>query len=759
MSFFKAFQDNNDQLNAPRHKGFGKIGLDCAGRLLPGYLFDGNGNVVPSIATIEGKKPTKRKARLSNDCDHDCKDDTFEKNRIARLKRIAAHAKKIVEQKQLKKTTKAKVFKPVEVKKTTPKPKVIVAKKTDKDLVEPVKVTPVAKKVTVAAKKVTVTPKNVTKSSNVFNVKITDIVVDKKRFQNREKLNQQVLDNIVNNYDETVLDPIILWIDPKDKKTYLLAGHHRLEGTRLTGRKTIAAKYKIGTESEMIKYAKFDSNANRSLETPIERAKIYRELRKTGLSKTKILEQAKSIEPKYNYVIALSYLEPSGIVINALNALETTDTQNLKIIETIAEWIGMAKSNHELTPAHEKEMFNFLMDKDASKRITTKADFLQKIHAIAGDAFFDKNDILNLNRFKYQTEGQSVYDAEFNELKLKINKCIDNKASLKDRISNPKNPEFIKPTDKDYAAILRALDTAMNKYTDEIAFYQKKIIELSRNKGKYTNAGANQVGLFGSKKKDQLNSPTPTYNTGFKVNEPEPETTVLVENDNKRSLANRIANRPVNQEYFEIYCKQIAGFLGAIERKTKESVFISLTGGEGSMKTRMCFQFMNALAQNYKVGHASIEEHPESALYYDKVDEYLNQTAINNIEAPEIRTLNDLHELISRNDVIVIDSYTKMKEIFKGFEVDKDLRKKYNGKLFIVIFQQTVTGSMRGGSKSQFDADIVLFTQQFDDYEKNFIYASKNRYNSQKNLKYNIFNKKLIGAIIAPDVKPKFKVN
>ena len=248
---------------------------------------------------------------------------------------------------------------------------------------------------------------------------------------------------------------------------------------------------------------------------------------------------------------------------------------------------------------------------------------------------------------------------------------------------------------------------------------------------------------------------------GFIVNEPAPETVVIVENNNKNSLANRIANRPAVQEYFNIYCKQIAGFLGNIERKTKESVFISLTGDSGSMKTRMCFQFMNAFAQNYKVGHASIEEHPESALYFDKAAEYLNQTAINNIEAPEIRTLQDLHELIMRNDVIVIDSYTKMKEIFKGFEVDKDLRKKYNGKLFIVIFQQTTSGAMRGGSKSEYDADIVLFTEKKDNYEKNYIYAYKNRYNRQIGLTYNIFHKRLDGSttIVAPEIKQKFKVN
>lgn len=217
-------------------------------------------------------------------------------------------------------------------------------------------------------------------------------------------------------------------------------------------------------------------------------------------------------------------------------------------------------------------------------------------------------------------------------------------------------------------------------------------------------------------------------------------------NLNKNSLAYRMANKPTNVDYFKIQDKAISDFLGQIEKKEKESIVISLTGGQGSMKTRMCFQFMNAFAQNYKVGHASIEEHPESVVYYDKAEEYLNAKALQNIEAPEIKSVTDLNKLIVSNDVIIIDSFSKMQEMQKGFEVDKDLRKKYNGKLFIVIFQQTTDGKMCGGSKSQFDADVVLFTEKKSDYRENYIFADKNRYQSKPldTLKFNIFNKKLI---------------
>lgn len=249
-----------------------------------------------------------------------------------------------------------------------------------------------------------------------------------------------------------------------------------------------------------------------------------------------------------------------------------------------------------------------------------------------------------------------------------------------------------------------------------------------------------QIGLFGSKKS-------------------------FAKARNRQTLAQKIANKPTNVNIFKIEDKGIAGFLGKIERKEKESVVISLTGGQGSMKTRMCFQFMNALAQNYAVGHASIEEHPESGLYYDKATEYLNNIALQNIEAPEIKTIQDLETLCKSNDVIVIDSFTKLQEMHKGFEIDKDLRKKYNGKLFIVIFQQTTDGKMRGGSKSQFDADIVLFTKKEADYRNNYIYADKNRYQNKPldGLQFNIFSKKLLGdtpeAEAEPKPKPKLTFN
>ena len=237
-------------------------------------------------------------------------------------------------------------------------------------------------------------------------------------------------------------------------------------------------------------------------------------------------------------------------------------------------------------------------------------------------------------------------------------------------------------------------------------------------------------------------------NFGLNASEP-PVTSLPVP---RQTLAQQLATRPEVRESFLVADEQMSLFLGALEKKTKDSLVITLTGKQGSGKTRFAFQFMNALAQRYRVGHASIEEHPESVLYEEKAYQYLNDTALEHITAQDVRSLTELDTMIHTNEVIVIDSFQKMRELAPHFEIDKDLRKKYDGKLFLVIFQQTADGKMRGGSKSQFDGDIILFTETFPDYRENYVYPDKNRYNKRPatELQYSIYEQRMLAT--APEV-------
>ena len=768
--------------------------------------------------------------------------------------------------------------------------------------------------------------------TGVKTIPLSDLYTDEKRFQNRKKLNEEIVENIVKNFKPTDLDPLVVWYDKKQGKTFVLAGHHRFEALKRLKHKNVPVKFAnddYPTEADAIRYAKEISNANRTLEEPYERAAIYRKYREEGYSEKEINDKAALEGKNRSYILNLSCLNPKGATMSTLVQFSQTQSKADKNeAERVADWIGQARRNApELTDAHEKEMFDFLMNKEASKRTTTKVKFLEYVRACWNP--FEPTAPLNLARMKYQSEGEKQYDEEVERYKTLISDLQNNIGNLKDRFINPANKDFVNPEAPDYMAVKKIADNKIAEYNTQIQYYQKELLKLYSNKQSYLKP-TGQIALFGSlpifktlkEAKKYFKAWAYTHLRGKKVFHKEldkyvvfsskgidhvlsskislkkmyliqqaeemlknshliafaedykgrdnikgayrmstkatlegeevkviltlregengvvyydhkieeieesttpprksranpfcgdsaptniPAKTVPNKSANKqidklavsikeksttpprrgraksfcgdsapintpaKTVPNTLANRQIdklanpimpptvyvehlpeistsanqntldakmaalqtrNWETFVIANPQLQRFLGDVERKTAESTVITIAGGAGSGKTRFAFQFINALAQNYKVGHASLEEHPDSKLYYDKVQQYIDETALPNIEAPEIKNLDQLEALIQRNEVIVIDSFAKLQELNPRFLLDRDLRKKYDGKLFLLIYQLTGEGKMRGGSKSEFDGDIILLTHVAPDYRENYIYPSKNRYNA-----------------------------
>ncbi|WP_315015063.1 zincin-like metallopeptidase domain-containing protein [Capnocytophaga leadbetteri] len=725
--------------------------------------------------------------------------------------------------------------------------------------------------------------------TGVKTIPLSDLYTDEKRFQNRKKLNEEIVENIVNNFKPTDLDPLVVWYDKKQGKTFVLAGHHRFEALKRLKHKNVPVKFAnddYPTEADAIRYAKEISNANRTLEEPYERAAIYRKYREEGYSEKEINDKAALEGKNRSYILNLSCLNPKGATMSTLVQFSQTQSKADKNeAERVADWIGQARRNApELTDAHEKEMFDFLMNKEASKRTTTKVKFLEYVRACWNP--FEPTAPLNLARMKYQSEGEKQYDEEVERYKTLISDLQNNIGNLKDRFINPANKDFVNPEAPDYMAVKKIADNKIAEYNTQIQYYQKELLKLYSNKQSYLKP-TGQIALFGTlpifktlkeakkyflswalthlrgkkvfhKELDKYvvfnrkgiehtlsskisfekmklilqaeemlkNSHLITFAEDYKgrehikgayrmstkatlegeelkviltlregengviyydhkIEEIEKSTTPprrgraksfcgdsAPTNTQAKTMPNTSANQqtdklanPImpptvyvehlpeetnqqistsantldakmaalqtrNWETFVIANPQLQRFLGDVERKTSESTVITIAGGAGSGKTRFAFQFINALAQNYRVGHASLEEHPDSKLYYDKVQQYIDETALPNIEAPEIKDLDQLEALIHRNEVIVIDSFAKLQELNPRFLLDRDLRKKYDGKLFLLIYQLTGEGKMRGGSKSEYDGDIILLTHVAPDYRENYIYPSKNRYNA-----------------------------
>ena len=718
--------------------------------------------------------------------------------------------------------------------------------------------------------------------TGVKTIPLSDLYTDEKRFQNRKKLNEEIVENIVKNFKPTDLDPLVVWFDKKQGKTFVLAGHHRFEALKRLKHKNVPVKFAnddYPTEADAIRYAKEISNANRTLEEPYERAAIYRKYREEGYSEKEINDKAALEGKNRSYILNLSCLNPKGATMSTLVQFSQTQSKADKNeAERVADWIGQARRNApELTDAHEKEMFDFLMNKEASKRTTTKVKFLEYVRACWNP--FEPTAPLNLARMKYQSEGEKQYDEEVERYKTLISDLQNNIGNLKDRFINPANKDFVNPEAPDYMAVKKIADNKIAEYNTQIQYYQKELLKLYSNKQSYLKP-TGQIALFGTlpifktlkeakkyflswalthlrgkkvfhKELDKYvvfnrkgiehtlsskisfekmklilqaeemlkNSHLITFAEDYKgrehikgayrmstkatlegeelkviltlregengviyydhkIEEIEKSTTPprrgraksfcgdsAPTNTPAKTVPNTLANRQIGKlavptvyvehlpeistsanqntldakmaalqhrqwETFVIANPQMQAFLGDVERKPAESTVITIAGGAGSGKTRFAFQFINALAQNYTVGHASLEEHPDSKLYYDKVQQYIDETALPNIEAPEIKNLDQLEALIQRNEVIVIDSFAKLQELNPRFLLDRDLRKKYDGKLFLLIYQLTGEGKMRGGSKSEFDGDIILLTHVAPDYRENYIYPSKNRYNA-----------------------------
>ncbi|MGB1205320.1 MAG: hypothetical protein ACPG5B_06735 [Chitinophagales bacterium] len=247
------------------------------------------------------------------------------------------------------------------------------------------------------------------------------IHIDTKSFQQRkqafsEESVQRIIRAVENGtFRWEILDAFLLWRNPQNKRTYVLASHSRLEAfkrlyakkIRVNGRGFGRAPVKIidATYEEAMTIALM-SNTLSTPETIIERANYYRILMANGTNLAKIERTAKEYEGKNaSTILSYMYLNPNGKALNAAGRLQNAEANSRRIAESTAAWLGFTRKRlPNLSNLHEDEMYDFLIQTKNRAKFRRNAEFSKFIRKIVErrtvDSDFGPNAILNLKNAK-----------------------------------------------------------------------------------------------------------------------------------------------------------------------------------------------------------------------------------------------------------------------------------------------------------------------------------------------------------------------
>ncbi|PTB91544.1 antirestriction protein, partial [Marivirga lumbricoides] len=266
---------------------------------------------------------------------------------------------------------------------------------------------------------------------------------------------------------------------------------------------------------------------------------------------------------------------------------------------------------------------------------------------------------------------------------------------------------------------------------------------LIRQYNKLPDGGKIKITINKSWKKDlELGSQVQPLN-GVGASSSTKETPKLIEK-RKKSLfdsMNEIDERPSENSF------RLAGDLGKLLGDLERfELAITLEGDQGGGKTRFSYQLANGFADiDLKVAMFSLEIGRKSDLVRRMREEYLEAENRDNIfitdQLPE--GFDTIRKAAKDFDVIIIDSWNKLH--VKSTEFDR-LRKEFPNTIFIIIFQRTTQGTIRGGTAPLFDSGINLEAVKVDDtFTNNYVVATKNRY-GVTGIQYNITQRKIINS-------------
>jgi hypothetical protein len=192
---------------------------------------------------------------------------------------------------------------------------------------------------------------------------------------------------------------------------------------------------------------------------------------------------------------------------------------------------------------------------------------------------------------------------------------------------------------------------------------------------------------------------------------------ILVQNNN--NLKNGVGGADLQNMTFDTFTldSELGRFLGELD---KNMTSFALTGNSGAGKSYFSFELAKVFIDNgFKAKYFALEE-GLGKLTQNKVRFY---GLDNNITITGKGSLREVRRDAKQYDLIVIDSFQKLNVKAEEFE---RLRQDFPKTIFIIIFQKTASGSMRGGSSIKFNSSATIDVQIKDN--ERIAFMEKGRY-------------------------------
>lgn len=233
-------------------------------------------------------------------------------------------------------------------------------------------------------------------STMVRDVPLKEIKTDPDRFQNRASdFSEKTASAIAERYDPNLFDPIVLWRDPKNGKSYVISGHSRLEGMRRRNADVVPSRYFVGTEADAIKFGKIEGNRLGTKEDLAESVSAFKRAKSEGYTQAKLKDLFGS---DVGTLEDIQHLNPKGQFMEQLSA--ETSAGNFPYIKRVSRWVGDLRKRYpdKLTDAHEQQMFDFFYRSEKRNYDMLKDDFEHLISKQVDTFDFDKNRALVFKR-------------------------------------------------------------------------------------------------------------------------------------------------------------------------------------------------------------------------------------------------------------------------------------------------------------------------------------------------------------------------